>query len=101
MDGKICMITGATSGIGKETAFDLAQKGARLVLACRNSSKGETVVRSIRSKSGNGRIDVEHCDLASLDSVRNFVDDFKRRYERLDVLIKNAELFSLKGMRNE
>ena len=39
MDGKICMITGATSGIGKETAFDLAQKGARLVLACRNVEK--------------------------------------------------------------
>ena len=96
MDGKNCVITGATSGIGKETAFDLAQKGASLVLACRNLSKGETVARSIRSKSGNERIDVAHCDLASLDSVRNFVNDFKRRYERLDVLINNAGLFSLR-----
>ena len=96
MDGKICVITGATSGIGIETAFNLAQKGARLVLACRNLSKGETVARSTRTKSGNGRIDVSHCDLASLDSVRNFVNDFKRRYERLDVLINNAGLFSLR-----
>ena len=49
MDGKICMITGATSGIGRETALDLAQKGARLVLACRNVDKGETVAQSMRS----------------------------------------------------
>ena len=90
------MITGATSGIGRETALDLAQKGARLVLACRNVDKGETVAQSMRSKSGNGQIDVSHCDLASLDSVRNFINDFKRRYERLDVLINNAGLFSLR-----
>ena len=96
MGGKICVISGATSGIGIETAFDSAQKGARLVLACRNLSKGETVARSIRTKSGNGRIDVAHCDLASLDSVRNIVNDFKRRYEKLDVLINNAGLFSLR-----
>ena len=96
MDGKICVITGATSGIGRETALDLAQKGAHLVLVCRNLSKGETVARSIRSKSGNRRIDVSHCDLASLDSVRNFINDFKRRHERLDVLINNAGLFSLR-----
>ncbi len=96
MDGKICVITGATSGIGRETALDLAQKGARLVLACRNVDKGKTVAQSMRSKSGNGQIDVSHCDLASLDSVRNFINDFKRRYERLDVLINNAGLFSLR-----
>lgn len=94
MKDKICLITGATAGIGKETAIALALKGATLVLACRNLKKGAAVVQEIKKKTGNERIEVLSCDLSSFKSIRHFVVEFKNKYERLHILINNAGLLA-------
>lgn len=87
---KIIIITGATSGIGKVTAIELAKKGAQLILPVRNSEKGEKVKKEIIEISGNNNVRIMTCDLESLDSVRHFADSFKKEYKQLDVLINNA-----------
>jgi NAD(P)-dependent dehydrogenase (short-subunit alcohol dehydrogenase family) len=92
MKGKTVLITGATSGIGRETAIGLADMGARLVILARNEEKTRTVMDEIRSKTGNEELDHIRCDLASLEDVRRAADTFRSRYSRLDVLIDNAGL---------
>lgn len=94
MKNKICIITGATSGIGIETALSVAEKGATLILACRNLQKAEKVIETIKSQTGNQQVEALHCDLDSLKSIQDFVKEFLSKYERLDVLINNAGLFS-------
>jgi NAD(P)-dependent dehydrogenase (short-subunit alcohol dehydrogenase family) len=90
MKDKICLITGGTSGIGKETALALAKMGAILVLPSRNPEKGEQVKQEIISKSGNQQVEVMECDLASFASIRSFAKDFIRKYSQLHVLLNNA-----------
>ncbi len=96
---KIVLITGATSGIGKEAAKALAQKGMKLVLPVRNLAKGQALSEEIHQLTGNGHVDLMECDLASLDSVRRFAEAFNEKYDRLDVLINNAGIWEMK--RNE
>jgi NAD(P)-dependent dehydrogenase (short-subunit alcohol dehydrogenase family) len=96
LKGKICLITGATSGIGKETAKELAAHGADLVLPVRDIMKGESLKAEILEKSPNAQIEIMPCDLASFDSIRSFVDEFKARYDHLHILINNAGLWELK-----
>src|SRR5207302_1081322 len=95
MQGKICMITGANSGIGKATALGLAQMGATVVLVSRDRSRGEEAQNEIKAKSGNDAIDLLLADLSSQQSIRQLVADFKQRYTRLHVLINNAGTFAL------
>jgi len=90
MKGRICLITGATSGIGKETALALAKLGATIVFTTRDIKKGEEIRDQIRTLSSNEMIEVLECDLSSLQSVRDFCDRFRRKYDRLHVLINNA-----------
>jgi NAD(P)-dependent dehydrogenase (short-subunit alcohol dehydrogenase family) len=90
MNGKIVLITGATSGIGKETALGLAKMGATVVLVGRSREKLDRVAGSIASATGNRTIDTMVCDLTSMESVRKLASDFKHKYQRLDVLINNA-----------
>ncbi|XP_052439563.1 retinol-DH_like_SDR_c domain-containing protein [Carassius gibelio] len=90
LDGKTVIITGANTGIGKETARDLAMRGARVVMACRDLSKAEKAAAEIRRSTGNGNIVVRHLNLSSLLSVRQFVHEYTATEERLDVLINNA-----------
>ncbi len=90
MKGKIVLITGATSGIGKETALGLARLGATVVFTTRDDEKGAKTKEEIIKATGNGNIDVLHCGLASLDSIRACVQEFKRKYTQLHVLINNA-----------
>lgn len=90
MHGKIVMITGANSGIGKEAAIRLAAKGAHLVAVCRNADKGRKAVEEIRSFSGNPSVDLMLADMSSLESVRRLARDFTTKFGRLDVLINNA-----------
>lgn len=92
MTGKVVIITGANSGIGKETALDLAKRGAKVYMACRDQKRGETAQREVISASGNNQVYYRNLDLASLDSVRDFVEKFKKEENRLDVLINNAGL---------
>ncbi|XP_056268151.1 retinol dehydrogenase 13 [Pseudoliparis swirei] len=90
LDGKTVLITGANTGIGKETALDMAKRGARVILACRDVTKACIVADEIRQQSGNGNVVVKKLDLASLQSVRDLAKDVEENEERLDILINNA-----------
>jgi len=90
MKGKICIVTGSNSGIGKETALSLAKMGAHVVMVVRNQERGEKARLEIVKQTGNNSIDLMICDLSSMDSIRRFAQEFKRKYDRLDVLLNNA-----------
>jgi len=94
MKGKICLVTGASSGIGKETALGLADKGAHVVLLCRDRGRGEHAIQVIKRRSTleSPTLDLMIADLASHRSVREFAQKFKERYDCLDVLVNNAGL---------
>src|SRR5437867_6768352 len=93
MTGKVCLITGGNSGIGKATALGLAKLNASVVIVSRDKDKGEATLIEIRSKSGNRNVDAMTADLSSQDSVRELAHDFKGRYKKLHVLINNAGIF--------
>lgn len=90
LDGKTVLITGANTGIGKETALDMAKRGARVILACRDMTRARIAADDIRQQSGNGNVVVKKLDLASLQSVRDLAKDVQENEERLDILINNA-----------
>jgi retinol dehydrogenase 12 len=90
MDRPICLITGATDGIGKVTATALAGKGYAVVLAARNEAKAASVTREIAASTGNRDVDYLTADLRSLAQLRGLAVTFAQRYPRLDVLINNA-----------
>jgi NAD(P)-dependent dehydrogenase (short-subunit alcohol dehydrogenase family) len=93
MTGKVCLITGGNSGIGKATALALAKLNASVVIVSRDKDKGEATIIEIKSKSGNRNVYEMTADLSSQDSVRELAHDFKGRYKRLHVLINNAGIF--------
>lgn len=90
MQGKTCLITGATNGIGKVTALELAKMGATVVLVGRSAEKTETVVKAIRQVSGNADVHALLADLAEQAQIRQLAAAFQQQYERLDVLVNNA-----------
>ncbi|MHA2432042.1 MAG: SDR family oxidoreductase [Candidatus Thorarchaeota archaeon] len=90
MNGKVCIVTGSNSGIGKETASALAEMGATVVMAVRNAERGENARAEIVERTGNTKTDLMICDLASIDSIRQFAEEFTKNCDRLDVLINNA-----------
>jgi NAD(P)-dependent dehydrogenase (short-subunit alcohol dehydrogenase family) len=90
MQGKIVLITGANSGIGKETARGLAKMGAAVVMACRNLTKAVHVYEAIKRESGNDQIEVMQLDLTLLRSIREFSSQFQLKHRQLNVLINNA-----------
>lgn len=90
MGGKICLVTGANSGIGRATALGLAQRGATVVMVCRNSHKGEVARKEIQERSGNSHVDLFVADLSSQQSIRQLVRDFQQKYTQLHVLLNNA-----------
>ena len=96
LQGKVCIVTGATSGIGKEATKVLTSKGASLVLPIRDSLKGDILKDEILEQTPDAKIDLMHCNLASFDSVRNFVKEFKGKYDNLHVLINNAGIWETK-----
>jgi len=90
LSGKIIMITGASAGIGKETAIELAKHNARLYLVVRNIPKGREVLKEIDATSGNQNVFLLKCDFCSLESVRDCAREFLSQEKRLDILINNA-----------
>ncbi|KAG7470535.1 hypothetical protein MATL_G00114870 [Megalops atlanticus] len=96
LHGKTVIVTGGNTGIGKTTAMELARRGARIILACRNKQRAEAAVSDIRRESGNNEVVYMHLDLASLKSVRSFAETFLKTEPRLDLLINNAGIF-MKG----
>ena len=90
MQGKVILITGATDGIGKETAKRLAAMGGEIVIAGRNQEKAENVIEEIKSFSGNNKLSYLLADLSSQAQIRQLAEDFRSKYNRLDALINNA-----------
>ena len=94
LTGKTVIVTGANTGIGKTTASDMAARGARVILACRNAAKALLALKEILESTKNPNIVFMELDLASLQSVRDFAELFLKKEERLDILINNAGLIS-------
>ena len=88
--GRHVLITGATSGLGYETALALAAAGAKLTLTGRNASKGQEVVAEIQARYKQADVEFMPLDLSSLAKVAAFAEQFKQKYAELDVLINNA-----------
>ena len=93
MTGKVCLVTGGNSGIGKAAAMGLAKLNATVVIVSRDKDKGEAALIEIRAKSGNRNLDAMTADLSSQDSVRELAHDFRARYKTLHVLVNNAGVF--------
>lgn len=90
MTGKMCLITGATNGIGKATALALAKMGATVIVVGRSAEKTNVVVNAIRQVSGNAQVEAMLADLSVLAQMRELAAAFKRKYDHLDVLVNNA-----------
>jgi retinol dehydrogenase-12 len=90
MQGKVCLVTGATSGIGLVTACELARQGARVLLVGRNPAKCADTVEQIRARTGNRDVEGLLADLSSQQQIRDLAHQVGERYPRLDVLINNA-----------
>ena len=90
MKGKRVILTGPTSGVGKEIALQLAALGAELILGCRDIKKGQETASEITRRTGASKLVVMQLDTSSQQSIREFAREFRRKYRRLDVLINNA-----------
>ncbi|XP_073844811.1 retinol dehydrogenase 13-like [Musca autumnalis] len=89
-DGKVVIVTGSNTGIGKETVRELAKRGATVYMACRDMKKCEEAREEIVLETRNKYVYCRECDLASLESIRKFAETFKAEQKRLDILINNA-----------
>src|SRR5690349_12796389 len=90
MEKKIILITGASDGIGKETAITLAKQGHTIIIHGRNKQKTQTAFEEIKKESGNNNVDMFLADFLSLAEVKSFAEKIKQKYDHLDVLINNA-----------
>ncbi len=90
MRGRNCMITGASSGIGRATAIELAKLGASLVLVCRDRTRGEETVAAIKAAAPDASVDLMIADLSSQQSIRKLAAEFLARNQPLHVLVNNA-----------
>lgn len=93
LNGKTAIITGSNTGIGKETAKELAKRGARIIMACRNIKEGIKAADEIKQITGNDNIVVKELDLASFKSIRNFAGNINSYEVRVDILVNNAGVF--------
>jgi NAD(P)-dependent dehydrogenase (short-subunit alcohol dehydrogenase family) len=92
--GKVVVITGANTGIGKETAIDLASRGGKVYIACRDIKRGEDALKEIKERSNSDNIHFLQLDLASLDSVREFSRKFHEVEDQLHILVNNAGIMA-------
>ena len=93
MNDKTILVTGATNGIGKVAALELARMGARVCLVARNESKGATTLEEIRRATGNDRLELYLADLSLMRDVRKLAQEFRAKHAALDVLVNNAGAF--------
>lgn len=93
LKGKVCMITGANSGIGKRAALQFAEKGATVVMVCRSKERGNAALSDIVAKSGSDTVDLMSADLSLQKSIHKVVKEFTDNYDQLHVLINNAANF--------
>lgn len=93
MNGKIVLVTGATFGIGRATALQIAHLGATTVIAGRNEAKSQDTVHHIQHETGNPNVEYLLADLSSIAQTTRLAEEFKARYGRLDVLVNNVGVF--------
>jgi NAD(P)-dependent dehydrogenase (short-subunit alcohol dehydrogenase family) len=96
MKGKVCLVTGASSGIGKAAATAMAEIGANVIMVCRDETRGKAARTQVVSESGNQSVEMMTADLSSLTSVRGLARQFDARYPKLDVLVNDAAIFTSK-----
>ncbi|XP_062335954.1 retinol dehydrogenase 12, like [Osmerus eperlanus] len=90
LDDKTVIITGANTGIGKETALDLAKRGARIIMACRDMEKAESALKEVVEGSGNKNVVILKLDLSDTKSIKEFAEVINREESKLNILINNA-----------
>jgi NAD(P)-dependent dehydrogenase (short-subunit alcohol dehydrogenase family) len=93
---KTCLITGSSSGIGKETAIELSRKGYRVIMLCRDSEKSRNAWAEVKELVEDNDADLIYANLSSLDSIRKAAEEIKSKYDVIDVLINNAGVFKRK-----
>lgn len=94
LEGKTCLVTGASAGLGRATAGGLAKAGATVILVCRNQIRGAPAREEVVAESTNQSIELMIADLSSLSSVRQLATDFTAKHSKLDVLVNNAAIFT-------
>ena len=95
IEQKICVITGANSGIGKAAAVQINQAGYHVILACRNPSRGEAALEDIHAQTGSTAVELMIVDMSLQSSIKQFANTFQSKYKSLDVLIHNAAAFDI------
>ncbi len=98
MDGRVCVVTGANTGIGAVTARELARRGAHVVMACRSLERANPVAEAIRADTGNEQVEVVPLDLGSFESVRACAEGLLARDLPIHVLVNNAGLAGTRGV---
>lgn len=93
--GRVAIVTGANVGLGYESALALARKGAQVVMASRDQAKGQKALNNLKAAVPGAKIELIRLDLADLASVRTFANEFKARYDRLDLLLNNAGVMAI------
>ena len=90
LTGKVAIVTGANSGIGFESAKEFARNGATTILACRSMDKANSALAELKREVPSAQVEIMQLDLASQASIHEFVEEFKAKYDRLDILLNNA-----------
>ena len=98
--GKIAIVTGSNIGLGFKIALELARKNATVILACRNMEKVQRAIEQMKQDVPNAKLDAIQLDLIDPDSIKTFVEQFKRRYQKLDILINNAGAVNLETLQH-
>jgi len=95
LSGKICVVTGASSGLGLATTKQFTRLGAKVILICRDPEKGENAISEIQREVPNASVELMISDLTSFESVRNFIEKFKTNRSQLDILFNNAAVMKM------
>ena len=98
LDGKKVLITGASSGLGFATAVEMARRGAHVIMAVRSGIPGKG--EEVKARSGSDSVDMVHLDLADLKSLRDFADEVRKRFGRVDIFVSNAAMVASQGRKN-
>src|SRR5512144_2942298 len=93
MENKVFVVTGATSGIGKAVALDLAKTGQTVVMVARDPDHGSAALKEIAIATQNPNLELQLCDLSILSSVRNLAEILRSKHKKIDVLVNNASVY--------